>query len=48
MEDGEAAFCSYCVLNMNMKPSDFINLPPNEKAFIIACIRLKMDNNRQQ
>lgn len=38
----------YAVLNMNYKPSEFTNLPPKEKAFVIASIKIKMERQKQE
>ena len=48
MEGGEAAFCMYAVLNMGYKPSDWLNLNQKEKAFIIAAIEIKLDEEKKQ
>lgn len=40
--------CMYAVLEMNYTPSQFVNLPINEKAFIIASIQLKMEEERRK
>lgn len=47
MEDGESLYCMYAVLNMGYKPSEFANLPPKEKAFVVASIRIKMESQKQ-
>jgi len=31
-----------------MSPSTFVNLPENEKAFVIAAIKLKMENDEKE
>lgn len=38
----------YAVLNMGYKPSDWLQLNPKEKAFIIASIKLKIDEEKKQ
>lgn len=38
----------YCFLNNNLLPSDYINLPQKERAFIIACIQIKLDEEKKQ
>lgn len=48
MGDGEAAMCSYAVLNLHMTPSQFINLPPKDKAFIIASIEIKVEQEKKR
>lgn len=48
MEGGEATYCMYAVLNMGYTPSQFINLNQKEKAFIIASIKLKIEEEKNQ
>lgn len=38
----------YAVLNMGYKPSDWINLNQREKAFIIASIQIKIEEEKKQ
>lgn len=38
----------YAVLNMGYKPSDFANLNIKEKAFIMACIDIKIEEEKKQ
>lgn len=38
----------YAVLNMGWAPSDFNNLPPKDKAFVIASIQTKTDAEKQE
>jgi len=38
----------YAVLNMGYKPSDWVNLSQKEKAFIIASITIKLDEEKKQ
>ena len=47
MEDGESAMCSYAVLNMGWTPSQFLNLPPKDKAFVIASIKIKLERQKK-
>lgn len=48
MEGGEASFCMYAVLNMGYKPSDWLKLNIKERAFIIASIKIKIDEEKKQ
>lgn len=38
----------YCVLNMGWTPSQYINLSQRERAFIIASIQLKIEEEKKQ
>lgn len=38
----------YAVLNMGYKPSEFANLSNKEKAFVIACIDMKLTEEKKQ
>ena len=38
----------YAVLNMGYKPSDWVKLNHKEKAFIMAAIKLKIDEEKKQ
>lgn len=40
--------CMYAVLEMNYTPSQFINLPINEKAFVMASIELKIEQEKRR
>lgn len=37
----------YAVLNMGYTPSQYINLNRKERAFIIACIKLKIEEEKK-
>jgi len=39
--------CAYCVLKMGYTPSQFINLPLQEKAFIMAAIEFKLEQTKE-
>lgn len=47
MEDGESAYCMYTVLNMNWTPTQFCKLSEKEKAFVIASIKIKIEEERK-
>ena len=38
----------YAVLNMGYTPSQWINLKQKEKAFIIAAIKIKIEEEKKQ
>ena len=38
----------YCVLNMGWTPSQYIKLSPKDKAFVIASILTKLDEEKKQ
>ena len=40
--------CMYAVLEMNYTPSQFVNLPIKEKAFVIASIELKIEQEKRR
>lgn len=40
-------YCEYAILKWGWKPREFANLPINEKAFVIACIRHKVDEDKK-
>lgn len=46
--DALSAYCAYAVLNMNYKPSEFNDLSQKEKAFVIAAIDRKLENEKKQ
>ena len=43
-----ANYCYYCLHKLKMLPSTFLNLPLQEKAFIIAAIDIKMKSEKKQ
>lgn len=38
----------YCVLNMGYTPTQYINLSLKDRAFIIACIQIKLEEEKKQ
>ena len=38
----------YALIKLRMLPSVFVNLPPGEKAFVIACIQNKIDADKRE
>ena len=38
----------YAVLNMGYTPSQYIQLNQRERAFIIACIKIKVEEEKKQ
>lgn len=38
----------YCVLNMGYTPEQYMNLSRKERAFIIACIQIKIEEEKKQ
>lgn len=38
----------YCVLNMGYTPSQYVNLSPKERAFIIAAVEIKLEEEKKQ
>lgn len=39
---------AYCFLNNNLLPSQYIQLPQKERAFIIACVQEKLDKEKKE
>ncbi len=42
----QVAYC--CLFEFNMKPSEFEQLDRNEKAFIIAAVQVRNDNEKKR
>lgn len=40
--------CMYAVMELHYTPEQFVNLPINQKAFVIASIQLKMEKERHK
>ena len=38
----------YAVLNMGYTPSQFANLSINEKSFVMACVQIKLEEEKKQ
>ncbi len=46
--DWEANFAYYALLKLHILPSAFLALEGNEKAFIVAAIKVKMESDRKR
>ncbi len=46
--DIDASYAHYCLHKLKMLPSTFLNLPRNERQFIIASIQLKIELEREE
>ena len=46
--DGEANYAYYALLKLKILPSVFLNMDENEKAFVIACIDIKVDSDKKE
>ena len=44
----EANFAYYSLLKLHILPSVFLELDEQEKAFIVAAIQIKMENDRKK
>lgn len=44
----EAAYAMYCLNKFHWKPSEFVELPRQEKAFVIACIEQRLAEEKKQ
>ena len=40
--------CMYAILELHYTPKQFLNLPMNEKAFVIASIELKIEKEKRR
>lgn len=38
----------YCLHKLHMRPSEFVSIPEREKAFIIAAIEIKAENDKKE
>jgi hypothetical protein len=46
--DGEANFAYYALLKLHILPSVFLNMDEQEKAFVIAAIKIKIENDKKK
>ena len=46
--DWEANFAYYALLKLHILPSVFLALDANEKAFVVAAIKVKIENDREK
>jgi len=46
--DFESNYAYYALHKLKILPSQFVNLERAEKAFVIACIDIKIENDRKQ
>ncbi|HAB60565.1 MAG TPA: hypothetical protein DCE48_07655 [Lachnospiraceae bacterium] len=46
--DSESNYAHYCLHKFHILPSEFINLDDNEKAFVIASIRVKIEDEKKE
>ena len=46
--DGEAAYAHYCLQKFHWLPSFFAELDRNEKAFVIASIDLRVEEEKRK
>ena len=46
--DWEANFAYYSLLKLHILPSVFLELDEQEKAFIVAAIQIKMENDKKK
>lgn len=44
----EAAIAYYCLHKFNMLPSQYLSLPRNERAFIVASIQIKAEHDKKE
>ena len=40
--------CMYAVMELHYTPEQFVSLPTNQKAFVIASIQLKMEEEKRR
>lgn len=46
--DAEAQYAYYCIHKFHWEPSKFAKLSPEEKAFVVASIDIKIDDDRKR
>ena len=46
--DWEANYAYYALHKLRILPSQFLELDEQEKAFIVAAIRIKLDNDKKK
>lgn len=46
--DWEANYAYYALHKLHMLPSVFLNLEEPEKAFVVAAIKIKLDNDKKE
>ena len=45
--DAEANYAYYALLKLKVLPSVFLNMDKQEKAFVIACIKIKIEQDKK-
>ena len=46
--DSDAVLAHYCLHKLHLLPSEFVALDPQEKAFVIASIKIKMEAEKRK
>ncbi|MCI9072802.1 MAG: hypothetical protein HFH80_08390 [Lachnospiraceae bacterium] len=46
--DGEANYAYYALHKLHILPRQFLNMDEEEKAFVIAAIRVKVKNDKEK
>lgn len=46
--DGEANYAYYALLKLHILPSVFLEMDEEEKAFVIACIKRKLESDKKE
>lgn len=46
--DGEANYAHYALLKLHILPSVFLAMDEQEKAFVIASIKIKMEKDKEE
>ena len=46
--DGDANYAHYALQKLHILPSTYVGLDPYEKAFVIASIDLRIENEKKQ
>ncbi len=46
--DGEANYAYYALHKLHILPSTFLEMEEEEKAFVIAAIKIKVDNDKKE
>ncbi|MBP8311610.1 hypothetical protein J4G49_02710 [Clostridium neonatale] len=46
--DSESNYAYYCLHKLKILPSEFVNMSNEEQAFIIACIDIKIEDDKKK
>lgn len=46
--DSEAVYAHYALHRFNMRPMEFLDMPRQEKAFVIASIKIQLEKEKEE